>query len=177
MFKLQAPSKCSPCDAIHLSRCFFHGSKQVLNSSIWMPFWASAIFCFTSSTLAKCFLLRTFSSQETKKVTRGETGWTGRVEGGGHAIFGQKLLNTQQGVGRCACKSPIMKWANASSLQKNSLKLNAASHNNARWATDTDGFLVHSRSGGSLDYKVPALQKIILFIGGVFPHMLPFFLY
>ena len=29
-----------------------------------------------------------------------------------HAVFGQKLLNTQHGVGRCAHKSPIMKWAN-----------------------------------------------------------------
>ena len=37
---------------------------------------------------------------------------------GGHAIFGQKLLNTQHSVGRCAGKSPIMKWANALSLQK-----------------------------------------------------------
>ena len=28
-----------------------------------------------------------------------------------HAIFDQKLLNTQHGVGRCACKLPIMEWA------------------------------------------------------------------
>ena len=31
---------------------------------------------------------------------------------GGHAGFGQKLLNTQHSVGRHTCKSPIMKWAN-----------------------------------------------------------------
>ena len=31
----------------------------------------------------------------------------------GQAIFGQKLLNTQCGVGRCAHKSPTMKWAKA----------------------------------------------------------------
>ena len=28
-----------------------------------------------------------------------------------HATFDEKLLNTQYCVGRCACKSPIMKWA------------------------------------------------------------------
>ena len=71
-------------------------------------------------------------------------------------VFGQKLLNTQQGIGRYACKSPIMLWANQmneSSKKKNSLKLNAASHNNASWYNDTDGFLEQSPSRGSLDYK------------------------
>ena len=45
---------------------------------------------------------------------------------GVHAVFAQKLLNTQRGVGRCAHKSPIMKWANAlkESSKKNSLKPN-----------------------------------------------------
>ena len=39
------------------------------------------------------------------------------------------------------------------SLQKNSLKPNAAFHNNTSWYTDTDGFLEHSPSEGSLYYK------------------------
>ena len=74
-----------------------------------------------------------------------------------------KTLTTQRSVGRCACKSPIMKWANTlKSLQKNSLKLDTASHNNTSWYTDTDGFLEHSPSRGSLHFKGPALQKIIL---------------
>ena len=66
----------------------------------------------------------------------------------GHAIFGQKLLSTQCGVGRCTHKPLIMKWANTLSLQKKkkSLKLNTASHNNTSWCTDTDGFLEHSPS-------------------------------
>ena len=50
------------------------------------------------------------------------------------------------------------------SLKKNSLKLNAASHNNASWCTDADGFLEHSPRGGSLYYKGPALQKTIPFL-------------
>ena len=45
--------------------------------------------------------------------------------------------------------------------RKNSLKVNAASHNNASWCTDTNGFLEHIL-WGSLYYKEPALQKKIL---------------
>ena len=48
------------------------------------------------------------------------------------------------------------------SLQKYSLKLNTAAHNTASWSTDTDGYLEHLPSRGSLYYKGPALQKIIL---------------
>ena len=47
-----------------------------------------------------------------KRCLRGKTRWIGRVGPRGHAIFGQKLLNTQHRVGRCTCKSPVMKWAN-----------------------------------------------------------------
>ena len=49
--------------------------------------------------------------------------------------------------------------------KKNSLQPNAASHNNASWYTDPDGFLEHSASGGSLYYNGPGLQKIIPFWG------------
>ena len=70
-----------------------------------------------------------------------------------------KLLNTQHSLGGCARKSSIMKRANVLSLQKNSLKPNAASHDNASWYTDTDGFLEHSPRGGSLYYKGPAFRK------------------
>ena len=49
---------------------------------------------------------------EQEKVAWSEMGWIGRVGHRSHAIFGQKLLNTWCGVGRCAGKSPIMKWAN-----------------------------------------------------------------
>ena len=52
-----------------------------------------------------------------------------------------------------------MHWKKAS---KNSLMPNATSHNNASWYSDTDMFLEHSPSGGSLYYKGPTLQKIVL---------------
>ena len=111
--KLQLPSKYSPFDIIHLSRCFSHCSKQLLNSWIFMPFSASAVPCFTSSTSAKHFPLRTFFTRETK--TKSYSGWDQvNREGGtrGSCHFGKKLLNTQFCVGRCTHKSPIMKWAN-----------------------------------------------------------------
>ena len=50
-------------------------------------------FCFTSSTWARRFSLRTFFIGETKRVAQGEIGWIGRVGHRGHATFGQKLLN------------------------------------------------------------------------------------
>ena len=46
MFKLQSPSECSPFDVIHLSRLFYHCSKQFLKASVWMPCSASAVFLF-----------------------------------------------------------------------------------------------------------------------------------
>ena len=51
------------------------------------------------------------------------------------------------------------------SSKKNSLKPNTASDNNASWYTDTDGFLEHSPSGGSLCYKRSTPQNIILCFG------------
>ena len=93
-------------------------------------------------------------------------GCIGRVGYKGHAVFGQKLLNTQW-IGRCAGKLPIMKWANAfERLLNKSLKPNAASHTTTSCCTDTDGFLEHSPRKGSLYYKVPALQKVILVFRG-----------
>ena len=71
MFKHQSPSKYSPLDAIHLSRCFFHCSKQFLNSSVLMPFSAPDIFCFTSSSSAKRFTLRIFFIQRNKTKSLG----------------------------------------------------------------------------------------------------------
>ena len=56
-------------------------------------------------------------------------------------------------------------------FKKNSLEPNSASHNTTSWYTDTDGFLEHSPSRGSLSYKGPALQKIIPVFWGVPPWM------
>ena len=121
MFKLQSPSKYGPCDATHLLRLFSHCSKQFWTRwfgcfLVLLPFFVSPLPHWQNvSHWGLC------SFRETKKVTWGEIGWIGRVGHGGHAVFGQKLLNTQCGVGRCTCKSPIMKCANT--LKESSKKL------------------------------------------------------
>ena len=53
-----------------------------------------------------------FHPGKQKQVTWVKIGWIGKVGHGGHAGFGQKLLNNQRCVGRCTRKSPITKWAN-----------------------------------------------------------------
>ena len=168
MFKLQSLSKYSPFDAIHLSRCFSTSRNSFWTRWFWcllvlLPFFVSPLPHWQNVSLWGLF-----SSRKTKKiVTWGKIGWIQRVRHGGHAIFCQKWLNTQHSVGRCARKSPIMKWANT--LKESSKKFTeaqtSASHNNASWYTDTDGFLDLSPSRGSLYYKGPTLQKIIPFWG------------
>ena len=139
----------------------FHCSKQFLNSLIWMPFSASAVFYFTSPT--SCLCLRNFSSGDTEFVAWGEIRWIGRMGHRGHTIFGQRLVNTQQGVGRCTHNSPIMKHQCVERVYKKKLlKQNAAFHNSSSWYTGMGGFLKHSPSGWSLYYKGPAFQKTIL---------------
>ena len=148
--------------AVPLSRCFFHCSNQFSTLSILMPFSASAIFCFTSSTSAKRFPLRTFSSRKTKKSHLGQdrVNREGGTRGSGH-FWSKTAEHSTCGVGRCPRTSQNgQRWWK--SLQKNSLKPSIASHNNTSWHTDTDRFVEHSLCRGSLYYKGPALQKIIL---------------
>ena len=61
MLQIQSPSKYCPFDALHRSKRVFHFSKQCWYSCKVMPFNASVVFLFTSSTSAKRFPLRTFS--------------------------------------------------------------------------------------------------------------------
>ena len=99
-FKLQSPSKYCPVDAIHLSRHFFHCSKQFLYSLILMPFSDSASFCFTSSTSAKHFpLMICFHQGNKQKVTWGEIRWIGRVGHGGHCHFLSKTAEHSEKCG------------------------------------------------------------------------------
>ena len=132
MFKLQSPLKHSP-DAIHLLRLFPHCSKQFLNSLILIPFSAYALFCFTSSALAKCFLLRTFVHSyreiskkkchlEWQQVNREGRArvlcsfWSKTAKHS--AVWAGALINHPSWDGKTRRRS----------LQKNSLKLNGASH-------------------------------------------------
>ena len=72
VFKLQSPTKYSPFDAMHLSRHFFHCSKQVLNP-ILMPFSVSDCFLFHLSHIDKKSPLRAFFIQGNNK--KKSLGW------------------------------------------------------------------------------------------------------
>ena len=102
-----------------------------------------------------------------KKVAQGRLGWRGRVGHRGRAVLLNNcwtLSATWAGV-----LVPNSSWDGQTlwkSLQKNSLKPNTASHNNTSWYSDTDGFLEHSPSRGSLYYEGPALERIILVLFG-----------
>ena len=159
---------------------FFHCSKQVLNWSILMPFSASAVFLFHLFHIGRTFTFEDFFHLE--KQNKSYSGWDQVSREGGaqkSCCFGQKLLKTQCGVGRCAHKSCIMKWLKHKLtervLKKNSLKPNTAPHK-ASWCIDTDGFPEHSPSGESLNLKGPPLQKIIPVLGGS-PLVYVYFMY
>ena len=100
--------------SIHLLR-LISTAQKFFNLLILMLFSASAIL-FHLFHIDKTFPFEDFfHPRKQKKLLRASLGW-----GMGFMpfIFGQKLLNTQRGVGRCTCKSPIVKWANVLSLQK-----------------------------------------------------------
>ena len=145
-------------------------------------FWTHWFWCllvlwlfFVSPLQAKHFPLRMFFHPWKKKKSCLGRDSVNR-EGGawGPCGLGQKLLNTQCSVGRCAPESPTMKWANT--LEKSFKKCKEAKcslSQQCQLVYCTDGFLEHPPSGGSLYYKGPTLQKIILgFLpGGVPPCM------
>ena len=112
IWKLQSPSKYSPFDVIRLLRLFSTAQKQFLDLLILMLFSVSAFFVSPLPYRQNIFLWRLFSSGKTKKSCSGRD--QVNVEGGPweSSCFGQKLLNTQCGVGWCARKPPITKWAN-----------------------------------------------------------------
>ena len=112
-------------------------------------------------TLAKHFLLRTFFIQANKKC---RLEW-GRVngEGGGwgscHLVKNCWKISTVLAdvlTNHSSWNEP-MSWK---SLQKKFTKAERSLSHNTSWCTDTDGFLEHSPSRGSLCYKGSTLQKI-----------------
>ena len=137
-----------------------------------MPFSASAIFLFYLFHIGKTLPFEDFLHPgKQRKVTRGKIRWLGRLRHGGHAVFGQKLLNTQLGVSRCARKPPRMKRANTLKEASKTIHRSWTQDLTAMpLHTDTDGFLAPSPPVGGLSYKGPALQKIIPVFLCVPPH-------
>ena len=143
---------------------FSSAQKQFLNSSIWCLLVLVPFFVAPLPHQQNVSLWGLFSSGETK-MARDEIGWIGRV---GQAAFGQKLLNTQRCVGRCACKSPIMKWANSLKVFKKIQWRSTPPLTTSPASTLNRWVLRHSPSGRSLYYKEPPLQKTIavFLVGG-----------
>ena len=119
VFKLQLPSKYSPFDAIHPSRHFFHHSKQFLNSLILIGKFktAAAVFCFTSSTLAKGFPSRTFFIQGNKPTKKPNTDshndaiWSTNTDGFLEYSPSKGSLYNE----RLTCQKIILFWGDPSS--------------------------------------------------------------
>lgn len=151
------------CDATHLSRRFFQGSKAFLNSSLLMPFSASAVFCFPSSTSAKHSPLEAFSSSgETEGSHSGPARRIGRLGHRGHAVFGEKSLNTASSRRTLSVYiSHHERGQRVESPQKFSEAARSPSQprqleHGCRWAPR------HSPGGGCLCSMGPALRKILL---------------
>ena len=124
-----------------------------------LPFFVSALLHQQNISLWGLFHLG-----KQKKSIQGKIGWIGRVGLRGHDIFGQKLWTLSAVWAGVLVNHPSwngqMHWK---SLQKNSLRPNAASQNTS-WYTDPDGFPEHSPNMGNLYYKGLILQKIILWV-------------
>ena len=124
MCKLQSPSKYSPSHAVHVLRCFLQCSSQFWTYWFWCLLVLLLFFVSPLPHQQHNSLWGLFSLRETSKGHLGGNLWIRRKGYGGHAVLGPKLLNTQCNVGRCARKSPILKWAN--SLKESSNKFTEA---------------------------------------------------
>ena len=120
-------SKYSSLDVVDVSRCF----SPLLQNSFWTH------WCWCLFMLLLFFILTLphqqnvsfedfFHLEKQKKVTQGEIRWIRRIGLWGHAVFGQKLRDTQCHVGRCAHTVPIMKWVSIS--KESPKKITEAKH-------------------------------------------------
>ena len=85
---------------LHLMEYTYWDVFSTTQNRFWTPWFLCLLvflpfFCFTFITWKNISRWRLFSSEETKKVTQGETRWIEKVGYGIHAIFSQKLLNTE----------------------------------------------------------------------------------
>ena len=101
---------------LHLRQYTYGDMFPTAQKSFWAhQFWCLLVLLpFFVFHISKMFSFEAFfNSEKEKKIVQGKMESIGRVgHRGHHAIFGQKLLNMQWCVGRCTCKSPIIKWVN-----------------------------------------------------------------
>ena len=139
IFKLQSPSKYSPFVAIHWILLQYFWTHPFWCLLVLLPFFVSPLPHWQNISFWGIF-----SSWETNKIKSCLVWdkWIRRVGHRGHAVFGQKLLNTKCSGGRCAHKLPIMKWAN---VLKESSKRNCQSQTQPLITTPT-GTLIQMSS-------------------------------
>ena len=121
----------TPCLMHYTFEMFFPLLRTVLNLSILMPFSASAVFCFTSSTWEKRFPLRIFSPRKLKKVAQGGIRWIERMGHGGHAVFWSKTAQHSAWFGQVCSHHEMGKHTERVLKKFTEKKFTAASHNNA----------------------------------------------
>ena len=143
------------------THCLMQYIHQDFFSTAQNSFWNCRFWCLLALLpffvhlfhIGKMFPCKDFfcPGKQQKKVAQGLMGWIGRVGHRCHAVLVQNCWTLSAQRAGLLVNHPSWKgqvgWK---SLQKNSLNWNTTSHNNASWYTDTDGFLEHSSSGGSL---------------------------
>ena len=163
---------------IHLMQYTYWDIFSTVQNSFWTQFWCllELLPFLKISPLPHhwhIFLWGLFWGNK-KKVTQDQSRWTGRVGQGGHAIFGQKLLNTQHGVGRCTHKPLIMIWANM--LKESSKKIHGSRMQSL--TTPPAGTLIHivcentPLAGEACTTRSPpSRREFFLVVVGVSPHI------
>ena len=156
MFKLQSLQS-----TLHLMQYTYWDSFSTAQNS----FWTCRFWCLLSVSAhwQNISFWGRFSSRQIRKVAWSEVGWIGRAGDGDLVIWSKTAEKSAQCWQMCSqiTHHEMSQWVGRV-FKKNSPKLNAASHNNASWYTDTDRILEHSPGWGTLYYNGPALQKVIL---------------
>ena len=135
MFKLQLPSKNSPLDAVHLLRLFSPAQNSSWTCQFWcllvlLPFSVSSLSHQQNVSLWGLFFIR---GNKRKSQLGLKIRWIGWVGHRGPWYFGSKTTAHSDWCGQVSWL--ITRHEIGKSIErvkkKNSLKLNAASHNNA----------------------------------------------
>ena len=108
---------------LHLLQYTYRDVFSMSQNSVWTRrFWCLFVllhfFLFYLFHISNTVLFEDFFHSGKQKMLLG--GDQVNMEGGAQescCFLVKKLLNTQRSVGRCTCKSPIVKWENVLSLQ------------------------------------------------------------
>ena len=142
MFKLESSSKYSPFDAYTYQDIFCTVQNSFWTCWFWCHLVLLPFFVLLLPHQQKVSPWGVFHLGKHKKVARGGIWWIGRAGHRDHDIFWVKNCWTLSTVwvGALVHHHEMGKHIERV-FQKNLLKQNTASHNNASWYTDTHGFV------------------------------------